>query len=168
MDKPPSDRGAYRGALGDAVGDRKDERDPLQHRAGRHDHAAVERRRHGPAVGPDEYPGELGANPECGQGVALVRGYRVVDRRQARGPGAEGYHGDGHRRQQGKGAGDVGLAADRRGRLRVIQDHRGVEDVRRPAADPGHAAYQVEQVTPVRWRHRSGQLDDGARRDLGE
>ena len=30
MDKPSSDRGAYRGALGDAVGDGKDERDPLK------------------------------------------------------------------------------------------------------------------------------------------
>src|SRR5439155_26845791 len=73
MDKPPSDRGAYRGALGDVVGDQKDERDPLQHWAGRHDHAAVERRRQGPAVGADEYPGEFGTYPERGQGVALVR-----------------------------------------------------------------------------------------------
>jgi hypothetical protein len=168
MDKPPLDRGAYRGALGDAVGDQKDERDPLQHRAGRHDHAAVEWCRHGPAVGTDEYPGEFGAYTERGQFVALVRGDRVVDRRQAWGPGADRDHGDGHRRQQGEGAGDVALAADRRGRLRVVQDHRGVEDVGRAAAHPGHAAHQVEQVPPVGRRHRPGQLDDRARRELGE
>jgi hypothetical protein len=168
MDKPPSDRGAYRGALGDAVGDRKDERDPLQHRPGRHDHAAVERCRHGPAVGTDEYPGEFGAHAERGQGVALGRGDRVVDRRQAGGPGADRDHGDGHRGHQREGPGDITLAADRRGRLRVVQDHRGVEHVRRPAADPGHAAHQVEQVPPVGWRHRPGQLDDRAGRQLGE
>jgi hypothetical protein len=168
MDKPPSDRGAYRGAFGDAVGDRKDERDPLQHRAGRHDHAAVERRRHGPAVGADEYPGEFGADPERGQCVALVRGDRVIDGRQPGRPGAEGHHGDGDRGQQGKGIGDVTLAADRRGRLRVVQDHGGVEDVGRAAAHPGHAADQVEQVPAVRGRHRPGELDDRARRELGE
>jgi hypothetical protein len=168
MDKPPSDRGAYRGAFGDAVGDRKDERDPLQHRAGRHDHAAVERRRHGPAVGADEYSGEFGAYPERGQFVALVRGDRVIDGRQPGRPGTEGHHGDGHRGQQGKGIGDVTLASDRRGRLRVVQDHRGVEDVGRAAAHPGHTANQVEQVPPVGGRHRPGELDDRARRDLGE
>jgi hypothetical protein len=168
MDKPPSDRGAYRGALGDAVGDRKDERDPLQHRAGRDDHAAVERRRHGPAVGADEYPGEFGAHPERGQCVALVRGDRVIDGRQPGRPGAEGHHGDRDRGQQGEGIGDVALAADRRGRLRVVQDHGGVEDVGRAAAHPGHAADQVEQVPAVGGRHRACELDDRARRELGE
>jgi len=168
MDKPPSDRGAYRGTLGDAVGDRKDERDTLQRRAGRHDHAAVERRRHGPAVRAEEHPGQFGAHSQRGQGVALVRRDRVIDRRQPGGPGADGDHGDRHRWQQGEGVGDVALAADRRGRLRVVQDHRGIEDVRRAAAHPGHAADQVEQVPAVGGRHRPGQLDDRARRDLGE
>jgi hypothetical protein len=39
---------------------------------------------------------------------------------------------------------------------------------RRTAADPGHAADQVEQVPAVGGRHRAGQLDDRARRDLGQ
>ena len=168
MDKPSSDRGADRRALGDAVGDGKDERDPLERRPGRHDHAAVQRRRHRPAVRADEHPGQLGAYPQRGQGVALGRGDGVIDRGQPGRPGADGDHGDRHRRHQGEGVGDVALAADRRGRLRVVQDHRGVEDVRRAAAHPGHAADQVEQVPAVGGRHRPGQLDDRARRDLGQ
>jgi hypothetical protein len=40
--------------------------------------------------------------------------------------------------------------------------------VGRAAAHPGHAADQVEQVPAVGRRHRAGQLDDRARRDLGE
>ncbi len=168
MDKPPSDRGAYRGALGGAEGDRKDERDPLQHRGGSHDHPAVERRRHGPAVGADEYPGQFGMHPQGGQGFPLPGGDRVVDRGQPGRPGADGDDGDRHRGQQGEGFRDVALAADGRGRLRVVQEHRSVEDVGRAAAHPGHAADQVQQVPAVRWRYRAGHLDDRARRDLGE
>jgi hypothetical protein len=40
--------------------------------------------------------------------------------------------------------------------------------VRRAAADPGHAADQVQQVAAVGRRYRPGHLDDRARRDLGE
>src|SRR5258708_27980372 len=50
MDHISSDRGVYRRALGDAKGDGQDERDPLEHRAWRYDHAAVRRGRKGPAV----------------------------------------------------------------------------------------------------------------------
>ena len=168
MDKPSSDRGADRRALGDVVGDAQDERDPLEGRAGRDDHPAVQRRGHRPAVLADEHPGQLGAYPQGGQGVAFGGGDGVVDRGQPGRPGADRDHGDRHRRDQGEGLGDVALAADRRGRLRVVQEHRGVEDVGRAAADPGHAADQVEQVPAVGGRHRAGQLDDRARRDLGQ
>src|SRR5258708_5813850 len=63
MDHISSDRGAYRRALGDAIGDGQDKRDPLEHRAWRHDHAAVQRGRNGPAVLADEHPGHLAAHP---------------------------------------------------------------------------------------------------------
>src|SRR5689334_4706390 len=77
------DRGADRSALGDAPGDGEDERDPLERRAGRHDHAAVQRGGDRSAVFADEYPGHLGAHAEPGQGVALGGRDGVVDRRQA-------------------------------------------------------------------------------------
>jgi hypothetical protein len=107
-------------------------------------------------------------HPQRGQGVALVRRDRVVDGGQPGCPGTNGDHGDGYRRQQRERVRDVALAADRRRRLRVVQDHRRVEDVGRTAAHPGHAAHQVEQVTAVGRRDRAGHLDDRARRDLGE
>jgi len=107
-------------------------------------------------------------HPQRGQGVALVRRDRVVDGGQPGCPGTNGDHGDGYRRQQRERVRDVTLAADRRRRLRIVQDHRRVEDVGRTAAHPGHAAHQVEQVTAVGRRDRAGHLDDRARRDLGE
>src|ERR1022692_1546813 len=90
MDHIPSDRGVDRRALGDAKGDGKDERDPLERRAWRHDHAAVQRGRDGPAVLADEHPGQLGAYPQPGQGVTLGRRDGVIDRRQPWRPGADG------------------------------------------------------------------------------
>src|SRR6516225_9922058 len=87
MDQPSSDRGAYRRALGDAEGDGEDERDPLQHRAGRDDHAAVQRRGHRPAVLADEHPGQLGADAESGEAIAFGRSERVIDGRQPGRPG---------------------------------------------------------------------------------
>src|SRR5580704_5395399 len=56
MNKPSSDRGTHRRAFRDAERNGEDERDPLQRRAGRHDHAAVQRRGDRPAVLADEYP----------------------------------------------------------------------------------------------------------------
>src|SRR5579863_2534587 len=58
---------------------------------------------------------------------------------------AIGDHGDGHRRDQAGGLGDIALTADRSRGLGVVHDHRGVEGVGRAAADPGHAPDQVEQ-----------------------
>src|SRR6202000_2161634 len=100
MDKPSSNRGKDSGTLVGVIGDAEDERDPGEQRSGRDDHPAVKRGRDRAAVGADEHPGQLRADPEGGERLSFKWRDGVVDRGQPRSPGADGDHRDRHARDE--------------------------------------------------------------------